>query len=365
MTSPWQQLMRRACALARKGYGNTGPNPRVGALVVRGGKVVSEGFHERVGGPHAEAAALGKAGPAAEGADLVVTLEPCSRFGRTPPCTDLILKSGVKRVVVGSRDPNPAEQGRGVACLRQRGVEVLEGVEEERCRKLNEAYFEYISSNLPFVTLKLAVSIDGRIATATGDARWVSSAAFGRFVHRLRRDANAVMVGAGTARGDDPELTVRLARPLAHPLRVAVSADLDLPDCLRLFRNQDKDPTLVYTTADADPGAVARIAGCGVEVVPVASRGGRVDLAEVMTELGGRGVSSLLVEGGGKLAGALLERGLVHRLIVAHAPVVIGAAGRPSIAFIGPDKLADAPRYVTEWSRRMGPDTVVSYRCGE
>lgn len=362
MTSSWQQLMRRALALAKKGYGNTGPNPRVGAVVVRDGKVVGEGFHQRVGGPHAEAMALERAGRAGAGADLVVTLEPCSRYGRTPPCTDRILKAGVKRVVIGCRDPNPAESGRGTGILRERGVEVLEGVEEERCRRLNEAYSRYITKGRPFVTLKLAVSIDGRIATSTGDARWVSSPPFGRFVHRLRRDANAVMVGAGTVRGDDPELTVRLARPDTHPLRVVVSGNLDLPDNLRLFREQDSDPTLVFTTTDADPEAAARLARNGIEVMRVAPRAGKVDLAEVIAELGSRGVSSLLVEGGGQLAGSLLARSLAHRLVVAHAPVVIGAKGRPAVGFEGYSVLAEAPRYEVEWSKRMGPDLVVAYR---
>lgn len=354
--------MRRAVVLARKGYGNTGPNPRVGALVVRNGRVVGEGFHRQVGGPHAETMALGQAGRAGSGADLVVTLEPCSRYGRTPPCTDMILKSGVKRVVIGCGDPNPAESGRGTKLLRQQGIEVLEGIEEERCRQLNEAYFHFITSGRPFVTLKLAVSIDGRIATATGDARWVSSPAFGRFVHRLRRDSNAVMVGAGTVRGDDPELTVRLAKPVTHPLRVIVSGNLDLPDNLRLFRDQDVDPTLVFTTTDADPKAAARLARSGIEVMTVAPREGKVDLDEVMTELGSRGVSSVLVEGGGKLAGALLARGLVQRLVVAHAPVAIGATGRPAVGFDGYSVLAEAPRYEVEWARRMGPDLVASYR---
>lgn len=360
MASDWSRLMRVAAGLARKGYGNTGPNPRVGALVVRGGEIVGRGYHRRVGEAHAEVGALRAAGEQARGADLLVTLEPCSRHGRTPPCVDAIVAAGIRRVVVGVVDPNPAEDGRGLAMLRERGVEVVSGVEEGLCRSINREYLKCIVTGMPFVTVKLAVSVDGRIATHSGDARWISSSVFGRFVHRLRRDANAVMVGWGTTLADDPSLTVRLARPVTTPLRVTVSATLGGFADRKLFRDQAGHPTLVVTTDRADRGALERLAALGVGVALVPLEGNRPDLVQALSRLTDNGVSGLLVEGGGMLAGSLISRGLVDRLIVAHAPVIVGSRGRPAVDMAGYSRLSDAPRWIREWSRVMGKDVVES-----
>jgi diaminohydroxyphosphoribosylaminopyrimidine deaminase / 5-amino-6-(5-phosphoribosylamino)uracil reductase len=360
MATDWSHFMRLAVRAARKGYGNTGPNPRVGAVVVRGSGVVGTGYHRKVGDAHAEVMALQNAGPSASGADMVVTLEPCSRHGRTPPCVDSIVAAGIKRVIVGLQDPNPEENGRGLARLREAGVEVLVGVEEELCRGVNEAYLKTITTGLPFVTLKLAVSVDGRIATGSGDARWISSSGFGRFVHRLRRDANAVMVGWGTVLADDPSLTVRLARPRTNPLRVAVSSTLEGFTEKKLFLEQQEHPTLVLTTQRASPEILERLALLGVRTALVPLQGGRLDLKQALQRLVQFDVSGVLVEGGGVLAGSLITHGLVDRLIVAHAPVIVGSRGRPSVDMAGFQRLADAPRWKREWTRTLGEDVVES-----
>jgi diaminohydroxyphosphoribosylaminopyrimidine deaminase/5-amino-6-(5-phosphoribosylamino)uracil reductase len=363
MSVDWRPFMRLALAVARKGYGNTGPNPLVGAVVVKDGEVVSTGYHARVGGPHAEVNALAAAGERARGADLVVTLEPCTSFGRTPPCTDAILRAGLGRVVAGCPDPNPREMGRGIALLRDHGVEVITGVEEEACKAANEQYFKFITTGRPFVTLKLACSMDGRIATAAGQAKWLSSPESLRLVHRMRREANAVLVGASTAALDNPSLTVRLVRPKTHPLRVLVSSKLDLPENLSLFEAQAADPTLVFTTDAAPDEAKARLVarGVAVEVVgPDAS--GKVDLEQVVVRLGALGAARLLVEGGGGLAGAFIERELADRVVLFHAPLVLGSTGRPSFGLVRDLPLEAIPRFRVESIRRLGADCVVSYR---
>ncbi|MBM4352838.1 MAG: bifunctional diaminohydroxyphosphoribosylaminopyrimidine deaminase/5-amino-6-(5-phosphoribosylamino)uracil reductase RibD [Deltaproteobacteria bacterium] len=364
MSKAWAGLMLKALRQAVRGHGATGPNPLVGALVARDGRVVATGYHARVGEAHAEVMALDRAGAGALGADLVVTLEPCSHYGRTPPCVDRIVASGVRRVVVGCLDPNPREQGRGAELLRRAGLEVIIGVEGERCRRLNEAYFKYILTGIPFVVVKLAISLDGRIATRTGDARWISGPEAGRFVHGLRRDCNAVMVGGGTVRLDDPALTVRLVRPDTRPLRVVVSSGRDLPCEARVFHDQDRWPTVLFATAATPAPARQALEARGVRVEVVQGDEGRVDLAEALRRLGRAGVSRLLVEGGGELAGQLLAGGLIDRLLVIQAPVIIGSTGLPSVGGALPDVLSALPRYRFEWTRRLGADCLASVRMG-
>lgn len=383
MSDGWAGLMRQALRQAVRGYGRTGPNPLVGALVVRDGEVISSGYHVQVGKAHAEVMALDRAGAAAAGADLVVTLEPCSHFGRTPPCVGRVVQAGVKRVVVGCLDPNPRERGRGVAKLREAGLDVLVGVEEERCRRLNDAYFKFITTGIPFVTLKLAMSLDGRIATGSGDARWISGSETARFVHGLRRECNAILVGGETVRGDDPSLTVRLVRPDTKPLRVVVSSGRDLAPAARVFQDQERWPTVLFCGPLLPDALRRQLESQGVRVERIgppaaASEGdggsvgsgsgaepgeeGDVDLADVLVRLGRMGVSRLLVEGGGKLGGAMLTSGLVDRFVAIHAPLVIGSSGRSSVAAELPDVLSTLPRYEVEWMRRMGTDCVVSVR---
>jgi diaminohydroxyphosphoribosylaminopyrimidine deaminase / 5-amino-6-(5-phosphoribosylamino)uracil reductase len=360
----WSVPMLAALRAARRGFGNTGPNPLVGAVVLKEGTPLATGYHRRVGDAHAEAAVLKELGETARGADLVVTLEPCSNFGRTPPCVDRIIDAGIRRVIVGVMDPNPRERGRGISLLREAGIEVLLGVEEEKCRKINEPYFKFMATGRPFLTLKLATSLDGRIATRTGDSNWFSGAETNRFTHRLRRDSNAVMVGGRTAVLDDPSLTVRNAQPRTRPLRVVLSSALDLPTNLQLFSKQADLPTLVFAGSRAPADREALFVQQGVSVERVAEGDGGLDLGEVLERLGSRGVARLLVDGGGQLAGALLSNSLVDRLFVAHAPLVVGADGAASFATCGLERLKDARRFALEWTRRSGSDVLSSWRLG-
>ncbi len=369
MTMDLAGWMRRACREAGKGTGETGPNPLVGALVVRNGTCVGVGHHEKVGQAHAEVFALDDAGRKARGSDLWVTLEPCAHTGRTGPCTERILEAGIKRVFVGTLDPNPRERGTGVRRLRDAGLEVVVGVEELRCRKQNEAYFKFITTGLPFVTVKLGASLDGKLGVG-GSHEWVTGPRFQRFVHALRRDHCAVMVGARTVTADDPELTVRLVRPAAHPLRVVVVGNRAPSPSLRVFQGLDVNPTLVVAPAgcsSGNEGALLRggLGGAGanwLELPPTES--GHVPLDAVVAHLGSLGVSRLLVEGGGRLVGAMAQAGLVDRWILAWAPVMVGPAGTAMVELPTPASMGGAKRLRLERWLRLGDDLVGIYRSG-
>ena len=350
-----EDAMRRALRLARRARRRTWPNPMVGAVVVRRGKVVGEGFHRRAGGPHAEVVALDQAGKAARGADLYVTLEPCHLTGRTPPCTDRIRAAGIRRVFVGTRDPNPREAGRGIATLRRAGIEVKEDVLGPACRALNEVYNVFIREGRPHLHLKLASSLDGRIAAAGGDARWISSEESRRHVHRLRARCSAVMVGTGTALKDDPRLDVRHVRG-KNPAAVVLDARLELSPEARLLAPGRGAPVYVYTARSASADRAREIEAAGASIVRVPARRGRLDLPAVCADLLGRGVYSLLVEGGATLAGALVEAGLVDKLEIHLAPRLLGANGVPLALFDGPGRVQDAPRLEDITWRRRGPD---------
>ncbi len=330
--------MRRALALARRGWGRTAPNPMVGAVVVRGGEVVGEGWHAEYGGPHAEVMALDAAGDRARDATLYVTLEPCAHHGKTPPCTDAVLRAGVRRVVAAMRDPNPAAAG-GLARLAATGVEVAAGVEEAAARELNAPFLHALASDRPFVTLKLAVSLDGAIADHTRRPGWLTSPASRRLVHRMRANADAVAVGIGTALADDPLLTVRgVRRPRVEPRRVVFDRRARLPLDARLVRTAREVPT-VLVTADPDGAAARALAAAGVEIV------GAESLDEALGALRARGVRALFAEGGAGLAGALLAHRAVDRLVMFQAPVVLGAGALPAFGGAPPATAAEAPRW--------------------
>ncbi|MEW6045299.1 MAG: bifunctional diaminohydroxyphosphoribosylaminopyrimidine deaminase/5-amino-6-(5-phosphoribosylamino)uracil reductase RibD [Bacillota bacterium] len=344
--SPWPQAqlsaddrrwVARAIALARRGAGLTSPNPAVGAVLVRGGQVVGEGYHRRAGGPHAEVVALGRAREAARGATLYVTLEPCSHWGRTPPCADALIAAGVRRVVACTVDPNPRVNGRGFERLARAGVKVeLAGQSAcGRVRRLNASYEKYITTGLPYVTIKVAMSLDGKIATASGDARWISSETSRALVHRLRARHDAVMVGVGTVLADDPLLTARphASRPLRRqPLRVVVDGLARTPADAQLIRTAAPGtPVLVAVTARAPAERVHAIRSAGAEVAVLpAAPDGRVDLPALMEYLAGREVTSILVEGGGTLVASLIEAGLPDRLVAFVAPKILGGRSAPS-----------------------------------
>jgi len=328
--------MRLALREARRGLGRTSPNPAVGAVLVRDGRVVARGHHARAGSAHAEVVALRRAGDEARGADLYTTLEPCSHFGRTPPCSEAILEAGVRRVFVGSRDPNPLVNGRGLRRLRRAGVEVRTGVLRAECDAFYEPWFRFITSGRPHVTLKVAATLDGKIATRSGDSRFVTGARSRALVHRLRNESDAVLVGAGTARADDPRLGARLPRG-RDPLRVVLDTRLTLPRTLALFRPGTGGRTLVAHTAGRTPRPLP-----GVEFLRCRLREGGVDLEDLLGKLAARNVTSLLVEGGAGVSRSLLALGLVDRLLLFLAPKVVGGDGLSWVAGPGVGRMAQA-----------------------
>ncbi|HEY6100888.1 MAG TPA: bifunctional diaminohydroxyphosphoribosylaminopyrimidine deaminase/5-amino-6-(5-phosphoribosylamino)uracil reductase RibD [Anaeromyxobacter sp.] len=353
-------FMRVALREAAKGLGRTSPNPAVGAVLVRSGRVVARGHHARAGGPHAEVVAIRAAGARARGADLYTTLEPCDHYGRTPPCSKAILDAGVRRVFVGSSDPNPLVNGKGVARLRAAGVEVLAGVLRGECDALNAHWFRYIRDRRPYVTLKAGVTLDGRIATRTGDSRWVTGEEARRWVHRLRDQVDAVLVGAGTARADDPRLTARLPGGRGRdPVRVVLDTDLSLPASLKLFHPHPRSaaPTIV-----AHASSRTRRLGPGVELLRCRRGEGGVDLADLLVKLAARGITHLLVEGGARVHARFLEAGLVDRAAIFIAPKLAGADGVPLFAGSGPARMADALRLDEVQVERIGEDVLVQGR---
>ncbi len=334
--------MRRAIDLARQSVGSTSPNPPVGAVLVRDGRVVGEGRTQPPGGPHAEAEALRTAGDAARGADLYVTLEPCAHHGRTPPCAEALVEAGVASVRVAVMDPAPHTAGRGVERLRDAGIPVTVDDGPTEARQLVEAFAKHVATGLPFVVAKFAMSLDGRIASRSGDSRWISNETSRREAHRLRAEADAVMVGIGTALADDPLLTVRDA-PLparGQPLRVVVDSSGRLPADAAMLAAEGT--TLV---AVASPEAARAVESLGAEAIVAPGSDGRVDLPRLLAGLGARDVMSLLVEGGAALHGALFAGGLVDKVVAFVAPVVIGGDGVPGpVGGPGAERMADALR---------------------
>ena len=358
---PEQQWVRRALALARKGLGRTSPNPAVGAVVVRNGQVVGEGFHPRAGGPHAEVVALARAGELARGATLFVTLEPCAHWGRTPPCTDAIIRAGIRRVVACTVDPNPKVNGRGFARLKEAGIEVAlaPAWAGERARALNEAYEKYITTGLPYVTCKAAMSLDGKIATASGSARWITGPEARRVAHRLRQLHDAVMVGIGTVLADNPMLNVRLSSSTRarQPVRIVVDSLARTPVTAALFEPQGPaGPVVVAATAKAPPQRIEALRAAGAEVLLLPEDpAGRVNLRALMEELGRREITSVLAEGGGTLHAGLLEAGLVDRVVVFIAPRILGGERAPTfVEGAGCDRV-DQGWPVVSWRLRRLP----------
>ena len=346
--------MRRALVLARRGWGRTAPNPMVGAVVVRDDEIVGEGWHAVYGGPHAEVVALNAAGERARGSTLYVTLEPCAHAGKTPPCTDAIIRSGIARIVCAVRDPNPAAAG-GAQHLEAAGIDVSIGTEQAEARELNAAFFHALTSPRPFITLKLAISIDGAIADASGRSQWLTGEDARRYVHRLRAGHDAVAVGAGTALADDPSLTVRSGRPpRLPPTRIVFDRRARLPLDSKLVRTAREVPTVVVA-ADASSREARALADTGVQVI----EGRTVD--DALRTLRSLEVRSILVEGGAVLAGALLAAGVVDRLIIFQAPIVLGAGARSAFEHVPAYALPDAPRWRVVDRRSIGQDLMTVY----
>jgi len=351
--------MRRALELARLGEGFTRPNPLVGAVVVKDGQAIAEGHHAVCGGPHAEAVALLEAQDRACGADLYLNLEPCVDFPgkRTPPCTEVILQAGIRRVIVATLDPNPHVSGRGLARLRAAGVEVVEGVLADEARWLNEVFFHWVRYRTPFVVLKLAMSLDGKIATRTGKSRWITGPESRRLVHALRARYGAVLVGVSTVLADDPELTVREVEG-PQPLRVVLDSEGRTPPEARVLSSGAK--TLIATTDRMPAGLEAELRANGADVWRLPSQDDRVDLRELLRRLG-EGVDSVLVEGGSEVAGSFLSQGLVHKIAFFYAPLIMG--GRDAVPAVGGEGVADpaqALRVRDLAVERVGDDLLIT-----
>jgi len=353
--------MARALALAAQGLGRTFPNPPVGAVLVRDGRVVGEGFHRRAGAPHAEIEALRAAGGRARGATLYLTLEPCTHFGRTPPCVDALVPLGLRRAVVAMVDPNPRVRGRGIARMRRAGVPVVVGPGEEEARRLTLGYCSRVLRGRPLVTLKLAATLDGRIAAASGDARWVTGPRARELAHALRDLSDAVLVGAGTVRADDPRLTCRL--PGGHdPLRIVLAGPrLALPPRAHVLARGGA-PTVVVAPRGAAARRVAALRARGVEVLLLPGRRGRVDFGALVQALGARGLTSLLVEGGGTVAAEALRARVVDRLVLFVAPLLLGGDGVPAVGPLGIRSLTRALAIDDLAVGRAGVDLVVEGR---
>jgi diaminohydroxyphosphoribosylaminopyrimidine deaminase/5-amino-6-(5-phosphoribosylamino)uracil reductase len=315
--------MQRALDLARRGLGRVEPNPMVGALLVRGSRVIAEGYHREYGGRHAEIVVLDRAKTAARGATLVITLEPCSTHGKTPPCCDAIIRAGVRRVLVASRDPNPVHRHRGVAALRRAGIEVVDGVLRREARELLRSFRENLDRPEPFLTAKWAMTLDGQVATRGRASRWISSEASRREGHRERARSDAVLVGIGTVLADDPELTVRSTRG-RDPIRLVADGRLRLPPSSRLVRTARDVPVWVVTSKGADRSRERRLVEAGCRVLRFRGRGGRPDLPEALRALKGLGVKRILLEGGPTLMGEAFRAGLVDRVSVFVAGKLFG-----------------------------------------
>jgi diaminohydroxyphosphoribosylaminopyrimidine deaminase / 5-amino-6-(5-phosphoribosylamino)uracil reductase len=324
--------MQRALRLARKGMGRTAPNPMVGAVVVNGGEIVAEGYHRRAGLPHAERAALEQVGDRARGGTLYVNLEPCNHFGRTPPCTQIILEKGLRKVVFGMEDPNPGVKGGGASFMLSRGIEVVSGVLEEACRQLNEVFIHWITTGRPFVYLKAAISLDGRIATRTGDSKWISNDRSRRKVHELRNRVDGIVAGIGTILKDDPQLTVRLPRgKIEDPRRIIIDPRLRISPQARLLEQPEK---VIIAASEKGPEKKRQLLERqGVEVLILPDQDGRLSIRDLLTHLGQKGITSLLVEGGAEVYGSFLQEKQVNKLVLFIAPLLIG--GRQAKGMIG------------------------------
>jgi diaminohydroxyphosphoribosylaminopyrimidine deaminase / 5-amino-6-(5-phosphoribosylamino)uracil reductase len=357
-----ERFMKQALGLARKGAGRVSPNPMVGALVVRGGAVVGAGYHRLFGGPHAEVYALEQAGELARGADMYVTLEPCAHTGKTPPCADALVRAGVGRVFVGMADPNPLVGGRGMKKLRAAGIAVESGILESECRRLNESFLKFITTGMPFVALKAAVTLDGRIATRTGDSKWITCPESRRFSHRLRSEADAVMVGSGTVLADDPQLTVRLGKKAGkQPLRVIVDGRLRIPLSSQVVQPEHAAGTMIVTRPDGAATAKAgKLKALGVRVLACPQKRGRVDMRRLLKKLAARGIASVLIEGGAELAASALAGGVVDKVYVFYAPKILG--GRQAVGMIGgtgPSRIAEAVNIIDLRLRRIKDDILI------
>lgn len=353
--------MALALSLAEKGRGTTSPNPMVGAVIVRDGQIVGQGWHERAGGPHAEVAAIAEAGEKSRGADLYVTLEPCNHTGRTGPCSEAVLATGIKRVVAAMHDPNPVAVG-GLKRLAAAGVITECGIMEAEAKRLNEAFITSVTKNRPFVILKAAATLDGRTATKTGDSKWITGEESRAHAHTVRRAVDVILAGVGTVLADDPTLTARVPNlPVKNPVRAILDTHLKTPVSSALLRTAIESAIWIFCGPDPPEDKRAALEKAGAKVFPVAlNSAGRVDVSAVMTIFNGQRVQSVLIEGGSLVHAAFFRNGPVDKVLLYFAPKILGGAdGRPIFAGEGPEKIADCRNLHDVSVHRFGPDIMV------
>ncbi len=357
--------MRAALALARRGLGAVWPNPSVGCVIVKNGHVVGRGWTQRGGRPHGETEALRRAGAAVPGATAYVTLEPCSHWGKTPPCADALIAAGLRRIVVALEDPDPRVAGAGIERLRAAGLAVDTGLCAAEAAELNAGFLQRVRLGRPLVTLKLATSLDGRIATASGESRWITGPLARERAHLLRATHDAILVGTDTVLADDPQLTCRLPGLASRsPVRIVLDRQLRIPPTARIIAEARQVPTWVVTLRAADPGRQKILRDAGVEVIAAEpDMAGMIDLSAALELLGKRGLTRLLVEGGGRLAAALLRAQLVDRLVWLHAPLLLGGDGVPAVAALDRAVLADMPRFERVAAEIVGEDGLTVFRA--
>jgi diaminohydroxyphosphoribosylaminopyrimidine deaminase / 5-amino-6-(5-phosphoribosylamino)uracil reductase len=359
-------MMRAALALARRSLGRTWPNPAVGCVIVKDGRIVGRGRTQDGGRPHAEVDALNKAGEAARGATVYVTLEPCSHFGKSPPCADALVRAGVARVVSAMEDPNPSVNGQGHARLREAGIAVDVGEGAREAAEINAGFLLRLRAGRPLFHLKLASSLDGRIATASGESKWITGEGARADGHRLRAIHDAILVGAGTVAADDPDLTCRLPGLKAYsPVRIVLASKAGLAETSKLAMTARQVPVWLLCTSAAPAARREALHKAGIEIIEVAAAGdGRVDAAAAAQALGQRGLTRVLVEGGGQVAAAFLKAGLIDRITSYRAGVVLGADGRSAVGELGFNQLDFAPRFRLVSARSLQGDTVESWTRG-
>lgn len=352
--------MLRALKLAARGSGTAHPNPMVGAVIVKDGKTVGEGWHRKPGTPHAEILALSDAGQMSRGSDLYINLEPCSHFGRTPPCAHAIARSGIVRVVAACGDPNPEIDGKGFQILREAGINVVVGLLEERARELNRAFFHFVKRGAPYVTLKLASTLDGRIATRSGESKWITGEESRRSVHRLRAQADAVLAGVGTVLKDDPRLTVRVPGNTNQPVRIVLDPALKTPVGARLVAEAHDGRTLIVVGQNVPRERLERFSERGVGFIKLHAEKGLFPWEQLSESLVSRGLIHLMVEGGGRTAAWFVRHGCVQRFEIYLAPVLLGEEGVPSMGSLSVDALSQAPSFTIVRTRRLGVDLHVT-----
>jgi diaminohydroxyphosphoribosylaminopyrimidine deaminase/5-amino-6-(5-phosphoribosylamino)uracil reductase len=356
-----EQFMKLALKLAAKGRGYASPNPMVGAVIVKKGRIIGQGWHRCCGENHAEVNAIQNATENVAGSTIYVTLEPCCHSGKTPPCADLIISKKIKRVVIGTADSNPLVSCKGINRLKAAGIEVKAGVLENQCRSLNEVFFHFMETGLPFVTVKYAQTLDGRIATATGQSQWISSPASLKFAHQLRAEHDAILVGIGTVLKDNPSLTVRMVRG-RNPLRIVVDCSLGVTTGFNIMQDLPRTPTLIATMKSASDPAFRALAKAGAEMVKVRSKkGNHIDLKELLHLLAARNISSVLIEGGSQIITSALKDNLVNRLVTVIAPKILGK-GIEAVGDLNIRDLKEAKKLTVKSVARKGTDVIMDCR---